>query len=126
MNKVAIVALGFCLVAILDSLNLDYTRHYLVASVVSFLMFKLCFLSSDKIIRLYGVVNLFILALHINLMIPSSFYILEFITYDATINVYNTMLTLEITMIVSGIYDEVKGLIESVKQATKRYDTWQT
>lgn len=89
-------------------------------------MFKLCFLSSDKIIRLYGVVNLFILALHINLMIPSSFYILEFITYDATINVYNTMLTLEITMIVSGIYDEVKGLIESVKQATKRYDTWQT
>ena len=111
MKKIQLVLLSFAVIWFINLLNFQYYIHYFLAAAFYFLMFISLYKNKSKSIKFYAYIHLLSLAVCVNMITPSGFYIIEYIAYDAYFSLFTLIIAYEIFIIMDGLHDELSLLL---------------
>ena len=111
MKKIQLVLLSFAVIWFINLLDLKYYIHYFLAATFYFLMFISLYKNKSKSIKFYAYIHLLSLAVCVNMITPSGFYVIEYIAYDAYFSLFTLIIAYEIFLIMDGLHDELSLLL---------------
>ena len=122
MDKILIVLLAYVGVAFINHIDLEYQSHYFLSSAFYFAMFMICFKSKDKLIYIYSYLNVLMLFVFVNMLLPSGFIAMEYWVYDSTINLSNIVMSYELLMLVVGALNVLFAVVYRHRNAVNLFN----
>lgn len=113
--KLIILALSYTLVLSVqwfcERYGVQSSNYYLLLCLTSFVLFFVCFFSTDKIIEGYAYVQLIVMIIYAAMINPDWYWVLKPALYSWEINYANVILSYELIMLSVGLWNAIQIII---------------